>query len=105
MTHLGPDSFLQGVGWWEAWGLGGRPVGSSVSPAWMQPSSRTDPMKRVLLCLPPSWEAPKPGASHAQAGGRPRGAEESRRPRAPSPGVFGQQQWPLGIGGHHGGSG
>ena len=41
MTHLGPDSFLQDVGRWEARGLGGRPVGSRVSSLWTQPSSQT----------------------------------------------------------------
>ena len=65
----------------------------------------TDPMKRVLLCLPPSWKAPKLGASHAQAGGGPPGAEQSRRLPAPSPVVFGQDQRPLGTGRHHSGSG
>ena len=48
MTHLGPDSFLQGVGWWEAWGprtaACGLPGVSCVDAALL-----TDPTKRVLL--------------------------------------------------------
>ena len=104
MTHLGTDSFLQGVGWWEAWGPRRADCGLP-GVSCMDAALLTDPTKRVLLCLPPSWEAPKPGASHAQAGGGPRGAEQSRCHPAPAPGVFGQQQRPLGTGGHHGGSG
>lgn len=93
MTHLGPDSFLQGVGWWEAWGLGGRPVGSSVSPAWTQPSSRT-PRRGCFSAFPLPGRPPNLVPAMPRLEGDPEAQWSPDAPVPPSPVSLGSSSGP-----------